>query len=155
MEIILFIGIQAAGKSTFYKDRFADTHVRINLDMLKTRHREKKLFECCLEIQQSVVIDNTNLTRADRLRYITSILKERIPLHGFFFATSLEDALDRNRKRGPHAIPEKGIRGAYKRLEPPSFDEGFSSLSRVEIRNASFLVTPWNSSPGKGRTVLD
>ena len=41
MEAVILIGIQGAGKSTFYKDRFFNTHVRINLDMLKTRHREK------------------------------------------------------------------------------------------------------------------
>jgi len=39
MEAIIFIGIQATGKSTFYKDNFFKTHIRINLDMLKTRKR--------------------------------------------------------------------------------------------------------------------
>ena len=41
MELIIFIGLQAAGKSTFYKKNFSDIHIRINLDMLRTRHREK------------------------------------------------------------------------------------------------------------------
>jgi predicted kinase len=36
MEAVLLVGIQGAGKSTFYQQRFFDTHVRINLDMLKT-----------------------------------------------------------------------------------------------------------------------
>jgi hypothetical protein len=36
MEAIILIGIQGAAKSTFYRDRFFDTHVRINLDMLKS-----------------------------------------------------------------------------------------------------------------------
>ncbi len=31
MEMVLFSGIQAAGKSTFFKERFVDTHLRINL----------------------------------------------------------------------------------------------------------------------------
>ena len=39
MEIIILMGIQASGKSTFYRQKFADSHIRINLDMLKTRHR--------------------------------------------------------------------------------------------------------------------
>lgn len=30
MEMVLFSGIQAAGKSTFFKERFVDTHLRIN-----------------------------------------------------------------------------------------------------------------------------
>jgi len=36
MEAVIFTGIQAVGKSTFYKEHFFTTHVRINLDMLKT-----------------------------------------------------------------------------------------------------------------------
>ncbi|MEN3294973.1 MAG: hypothetical protein V7642_4226, partial [Burkholderiales bacterium] len=40
MEMLLFIGIQASGKSTFYKERFFDTHVRISMDLLRTRNRE-------------------------------------------------------------------------------------------------------------------
>lgn len=37
VEGIIFVGIQPSGKSTFYHDRFSNTHLRINLDMLKTR----------------------------------------------------------------------------------------------------------------------
>ncbi len=40
MEAVMFSGIQATGKSTFFQQRFFNTHVRINLDMLKTRNRD-------------------------------------------------------------------------------------------------------------------
>jgi hypothetical protein len=66
MEAIIFIGIQATGKSTFFQQRFFVTHVRINLDMLKTRNRERILLVACLEDKQPFVIDNTNLTREAR-----------------------------------------------------------------------------------------
>ncbi len=36
VQAILFSGIQATGKSSFYRERFFHTHVRINLDMLRT-----------------------------------------------------------------------------------------------------------------------
>ena len=48
MEAVILIGIQASGKSSFYKERFFDTHVRINLDMLKTKHRQRVLLDACL-----------------------------------------------------------------------------------------------------------
>lgn len=67
---IIFIGIQATGKSTFFRERFSDSHVRINLDMLKTRHREAKLLSVCIETHQSFVIDNTNPSRKERARYL-------------------------------------------------------------------------------------
>lgn len=60
MEAILFIGIQASGKTTFYKERFFKTHIRVNLDMLKTRHRESLLLKACIEMKQPFVVDNTN-----------------------------------------------------------------------------------------------
>jgi len=49
MQAIIFTGIQAAGKTSFYLERFFRTHVRINLDMLRTRHREWLLLNACIE----------------------------------------------------------------------------------------------------------
>ena len=62
MEAVILIGIQASGKSSFYKERFFDTHVRINLDMLKTKHRQRVLLDACLAGKQPFVVDNTNVT---------------------------------------------------------------------------------------------
>jgi predicted kinase len=70
VQAILFTGIQATGKSSFYRERFFHTHVRINLDMLRTRHRERVLLRACLDALQPFVVDNTNLTRRDRAAYI-------------------------------------------------------------------------------------
>lgn len=42
-EAVIFVGVQGSGKSTFYRERFFDTHVRINLDMLRTRLKEQLL----------------------------------------------------------------------------------------------------------------
>ena len=61
MEAVILIGIQGSGKSSFYKERFFNTHVRINLDMLKTKHRQQVLFEACLASKQPFVADNTNV----------------------------------------------------------------------------------------------
>jgi len=70
MEAIIFTGLQGSGKSSFFKERFFSTHVRISLDLLKTRHREQRLLTTCLDIFQPFVIDNTNPTRDERLPYI-------------------------------------------------------------------------------------
>ncbi len=145
MEAVLFIGIQATGKSSFYRTHFADTHIRINLDMLKTRHREKRLFECCLDIQQPFVLDNTNLSRQDRQRYIPTIQEYGVTLRGYYFASKLQEALERNAQRGAQFIPEKGILSAYKRLELPSYDEGFVELSYVKLTEGGFDVSEWEA----------
>ena len=41
MQLIIFMGIQASGKSSYYLLNLAHSHLRINLDMLKT-----PIFKC-------------------------------------------------------------------------------------------------------------
>lgn len=66
---IILMGIPASGKSTFAKSSCAFA-VRINLDTLHTRAREKKLLAACIASHRSFVIDNTNPRRVDRAGYI-------------------------------------------------------------------------------------
>ena len=68
MEAVILCGIQATGKSTFCHSRLYSTHIRLNLDMLKTRHREDVLFEACLRAKQPFVVDNTNPYRLAVIR---------------------------------------------------------------------------------------
>ena len=134
MEAVIFIGIQATGKSTFYCQRFVDTHVRLNLDMLRTRHREQILLDACLAAKQSFVVDNTNVTRAARARYIAPARAANFRVVGYHFQSSLRDAMARNRqRRGRKAIPERGIAATQRRLELPSLEEGFDALYYVTV----------------------
>jgi len=147
LQLILFIGIQATGKSSFYRERFADTHLRLNLDMLRTRRREALLFEACLKGKVNVVIDNTNATREDRLRYIPPAAAAGFTVVGYFFQARLEDALRRNAGRGGAAqIPEAGIRAMSRRLELPDPAEGFDELYFVSLDDQGrFQVEAWRS----------
>ena len=88
MEAVVFIGIQGAGKSTFYKRRFVDTHIRINLDMLKTRHREELLVKACLEAKQPFVVDKTNASIEERARYIQAAKASYFRLVGYYFRSN-------------------------------------------------------------------
>lgn len=129
MELLLFIGIQGSGKSSFYHQCFAATHLRLNRDMLKTRHRERRLFEICLETQQRVVIDNTNPRRADRAEYIALAKAANFKVVGYYFKTTVAAAIARNEQRtGAAKIPKVGLFTTQKRLEVPAFDEGFDEL---------------------------
>lgn len=145
MEAIIFIGIQATGKSTFYKENFFGTHVRINLDMLKTRHREKMLFETCLRMKQSFVIDNTNPARNDRSKYINPAKKSGFYVTGYYFRSDISSALQRNSMRYENErIPEKGLKGTYSRLELPSYNEGFDELFYVTTSgDKKFKIMKW------------
>ena len=132
MEAIIFAGVQGAGKSTFYCRHFFRTHVRINLDMLRTRRREDMLLACCLQMGQRFVVDNTNRTVAERAKYIRAAREAHFRVIGYLFETDLETCLRRNESRAPHErIPPKGIVGTYRRFERPTVDEGFDELFLV------------------------
>ena len=134
MEMVLFIGIQATGKSSLYLERFFRTHVRVNLDMLKTHHREDLLVKACLEGKTPFVVDKMNLTRADRAAYIGPAKAAGFRICGYSFDSSLAGALQRNARRdAADRVPEAGLTGASKRLEPPSYSEGFDHLFSVQM----------------------
>jgi len=142
MEAILFVGIQAAGKSTFYARGFFKTHIRLNLDMLHTRHREAILLNACLEAKQPFVIDNTNPTIIDWARYVIPASAYHFRVIGYYFQTSVQAALRRNVNRSAgERIPDKGLLGTYKRLQVPTLKEGFDQLFYVHLTDAGeFLM---------------
>ena len=145
MEAVIFIGIQGAGKSAFYKQRFVDTHIRINMDMLKTKRREELLLKACLEAKQSFVVDKTNASVNERARYIEAAKAYHFRVVGYYFRSNFEECLRRNNRReGKSLVPEKGLRGFLSRFEMPSYNEGFNALFHVRIdESLGFIVTEW------------
>ncbi|HLI84448.1 MAG TPA: AAA family ATPase [Bryobacteraceae bacterium] len=145
MEAVILIGIQGAGKSTFYRERFFDTHVRINLDMLRTRARERAFVETCLRTRQRFVVDNTNARVAERAVYLEGAKRAAFRTLGYFLETTLADAPRRNARRAGRArIPAAGVGAALKRLERPKREEGFDELYLVTQNEAgAFVVRDW------------
>jgi len=143
-EAALLIGVQASGKSSFAREKLFDSHLRINLDMLRTRHRETLLLDACLDAGQSFVIDNTNPTRQERARYIAAAQAKGFRIVGYYFQSEIRAALRRNAAREPAArIPDAGVRGVHARLELPSPDEGFDALFYVCLTPDGFSVQEW------------
>ncbi|MCC2686797.1 MAG: kinase [Paenibacillaceae bacterium] len=135
MEVVIFSGLPGAGKSTFYTRMFFSTHMRINLDMLKTRHREWQLFIACLAAKQSVVIDNTNPTADDRRKYIEPAKSAGFAVVGYYFAPDVAGSLERNAGRtGKAKVPEAAIRHTLSKMECPARSEGFDRLFEVRLQ---------------------
>lgn len=142
MEAVIFVGLQASGKSSFYIERFFASHVRISLDLLKTRHRELRLLELCIATQQPFVVDNTNPTRAARSRYIDIARAAGFSISGFYFRSKVDDCLARNRSR-TQQIPEIGLLATAKKMQRPSLDEGFDVLNYVRLEQSTFVIQDW------------
>lgn len=144
MEVIVFCGIQASGKTTFFKDRFFKTHMRISLDQLKTRSREAKFLEICIKTRQPFVVDNTNPRKADREKYISMAKEKKFKVIGYFFQSKTDDAFIRNCQRpGKEYIPEPVIMATFNKFEIPTISEGFDELYVVEIDGDSFSIINW------------
>lgn len=132
MEAIIFIGIQGSGKSTYYKQNYFNSHLRISLDLLNTRNKETKLLDFCLEFQQRLVIDNTNSTKEQRIKYIQKLKERKFKVIAIYFEIGLQMALDRNElRKGKAKVPKVGILSTYKKMELPCFDEGFDEIYTI------------------------
>lgn len=147
MESIIFIGIQATGKSTFYKNKFFNTHVRVNLDMLKTKNREKLLIQACIEGQQSYVVDKINHTAKSRRKYIEEAKANGFKVIGYYFQSKISDSIIRNNARNEsEKVPEVAIKGTYNELELPKYSEGFDEIYYVVMKNNNFEVEVWDET---------
>jgi predicted kinase len=145
MEAVIFVGIQATGKSSFYKMCFFKTHLRINLDMLRTRYREQIFLHACIEAKMRFVVDNTNPTLEERARYIEVARTGGFSITGYYFRSSAEEALRRNAQRpADEQVSDRAILGTYKKLQLPTFEEGFNRLFYVHIGDSGeFIVQEW------------
>jgi predicted kinase len=138
VEAVIFCGIQGSGKSTFYRERFSETHVRINLDMLKTRTREGILLRACLDARQPFVVDNTNTTIDARRRYVVPARLAGFRLIAFYFHTDVGDAIARTRDRTDKLSVRPGaIVTTHRRLQPPTKQEGWARIHVVSINGQS------------------
>src|SRR5207302_5314457 len=133
-ELVLFVGLQGAGKSSFYRARFADTHDWVSKDRFPNNRnparRQRQLIEEALGAGRSVVVDNTNPTKEDRAELIALARSFGGTVAGYYFESRLADCLERNRQReGKARVPDLALYATRKRLCLPSLAEGFDRLS--------------------------
>lgn len=149
MELVLLIGLPAAGKSTFFRERFGDTHEHVSKDRMRhhrrPEQRQRQLVGEALARGRSVVVDNTNPRAADRAPLIEIGRAAAAEVVGYYFDADAGSCLRRNRAReGRARVPDVAIFAARKRLEPPGYEEGFDRLFVVSLseRDRSFEVRP-------------
>jgi predicted kinase len=144
MQLVVFCGPPGSGKSSFYRYRFFETHVRVSLDMVRTRARERALVEACVAARLPFVVDNTNPTAAERERYVVPAAAAGYEVVGYVFRSTPEDALAANALRPERQrLPVRSVLGAFARLEEPTREEGFAALFVVGMDGAGgFEVEP-------------
>ena len=149
MEAVVLCGVQGSGKTTLYRERFLDTHVRISMDLLRTRAREAALLELCLSTRQPFVVDNTNPSPADRRRYLAPAREAGFRVVGYLVDADPGEALGRNALReGKRRVPTGGVIGTARRLIRPTPEEGFDELWHATAAPAGgWRIEPLVSTP--------
>jgi aryl-alcohol dehydrogenase-like predicted oxidoreductase len=157
-EVVLVMGIPGAGKSRVAEEFVAQGYVRLNRDERggALRALVVLLEEELASAEPRVVLDNTYLTRASRSYVLDAAARHGAPVRCLWLETPLAQAqvnltsrlLDRfGELPGPAdlrelAKREQGVLAptsqmrAARELEPPSLDEGFVEVERVEFTRA-------------------
>lgn len=139
----IMTGIQGSGKSTFCKN-YLSAYDRINLDMLHTRNKENIAIDEAFRVGNDMVIDNTNPTVEDRTKYILKAKKNGYRVIGYFMQSRIQECIARNEQReGKEKVPTIAITATSKKLEMPSYEEGFDELYFVQITDTGTVVEMW------------
>jgi len=144
--VVLAIGLPGSGKSSWFK--------RHNIHPLSSDLLRELLFDDALEQRfQDLVfsnlrsmlkarliarrpmnyVDATNLTSHDRHSWIKLAKDYGYDVQGLFFDVPLEVCMERHQRRG-RAVPEDIMRKMAGKLKPPTFEEGFSKITVVRVK---------------------
>lgn len=157
IELVILVGIQASGKTTYYRRHLEGEYLHVSLDNWRgkgnVRRKEREAILAGLASAaesggklRGVAVDNTNTTINTRRRYFdvagefTAAAGKPVSLTAYFFDADLAGCLKRNAQRPadappgvPYFVPPAAIAGFMNRLQPPSHEEGFARVRRVRI----------------------
>jgi predicted kinase len=109
VDLVVFVGLQASGKTTFYHSYYCSTYVLVSKDRLRhRRHRDavqRRRVEEALIGGRSVVVDNTNPRAEDRAPLITLARRYGARAVGIFFESLISDCINRNTYRVRRGCP--------------------------------------------------
>src|SRR6202158_792498 len=144
--VVLAIGLPGSGKSSWFK--------RHNIHPLSSDLLRELLFDDAQEQRfQDLVfsnlrsmlkarlvarrpmnyVDATNLTPHDRSSWIKLAKDYGYDVQGVFFDVPLAVCMERHQRRG-RAVPEDIMRKMASKLKAPTFEEGFSKITVVRVK---------------------
>jgi len=158
-EVALLMGLPGAGKSRATEQWIAKGYERLNRDTRggTLRGLAKLLSQRLAEGATKIVLDNTYVTRASRAEVVLAAHGAGVPVRCVFHDTKIADAqvnvvlrmigkhgrllepdeLRQIAKRDPNMMGPTVLQRMLRELEPPSSDEGFSSIEvRPFVRDA-------------------
>jgi predicted kinase len=157
LEVVVLIGFQGAGKSTFRAQRFAKTHALVSKDLLRNNRRperrQQRLIAEALAGGRSVIVDNTNPSVEERASIVATARASGARVVGYFFESPLQECALRNQARPEESrVPDVGLFATAKRFVRPSRREGFEEIFTVRtLPDFRFEVEPYEETPDESR----
>jgi predicted kinase len=136
-ELVILVGMQGSGKSTWYHTNLAATHVHVSKDLMTNVRnrdlRQREQIHKAITEGRSVVVDNTNPTPAVRAPLIELGHSLGARVIACYFEIPVKSAVERNRLReGRARVPDVAIYVTSKKLVPPTVEEGFDEVRVVK-----------------------
>jgi len=144
--VVLAIGLPGSGKSSWFK-RHSIHPLSSDLlrELLFDDAQEQRFQDLVFSNLRSMLkarlvarrpmnyVDATNLTPHDRSSWIKLAKDYGYDVQGVFFDVPLEVCMERHQRRG-RAIPEDIMRKMAGKLKAPTFEEGFSKITVVRVK---------------------
>jgi predicted kinase len=147
VKVAVLIGLQASGKTTFWRRYLAQTHVHVSKDDFpNARYRQRKqlrLIADALGAGRDVAVDNTNPSAAEWAPLIEVARAHGASVVGYWFPPDVAESVARNAARPPKTrVPDVGLYATLKALRRPAPADGFDQLWMVRPDgNGDFTVT--------------
>jgi predicted kinase len=140
-ELVIFVGLPGSGKSTFYRDKLAASHVHVSKDLMGNARdrdaRQLRVIDDALGKGRSVAVDNTNASRVIRAPLIALGRRHGARVIAYYFECSVKQCVMRNRGReGKARVPDVAIFVTAKKLQAPRVDEGFDEVHVIRCDEA-------------------
>jgi predicted kinase len=145
--VVLAIGLPGSGKTTWFRRRgvtplSSDVLRNVLFDDVEEQRYQGLVFSTLRQLLRVRLIarmpwnyvDATNLSPRERRQWIHMARSFGYEVQAVFFDVPLEVCLQRNRRRD-RIVPEDAMRRMSAKLRPPKFEEGFSKIVVVRVKN--------------------
>ncbi|MGX1134452.1 putative kinase [Streptomyces glaucescens] len=139
LDLAVLVGLQASGKSTFYRRRLSGRYALVSKDLFprgarNKQQRQMRLVAEALAAGRSVAVDNTNPSPEEWTPLVEAARVHGATATAYWFPPDLTGSLRRNAAReGRDRVPDIGVLATQRRLREPSPDDGFDAVLEVRF----------------------